>query len=147
MRPWQWFSYQPFTKNYQRHSIGHQLNASAEKHNIVVLKWHSTPGHQPSWITYDGSKIKLETKCCAPAQHKLCHVCLTLHTFHMPHPNSCPFSATNFKWVLVEWEEKLMQIPGCHCWFILLAYAQALLAERLLVQLSSLNWLPDPAPL
>lgn len=39
-----------------------------------------------------------------------------------------------------------MQIPGCHCGFILLAYAQASLNERLLVQLglSSLNWLPDP---
>ena len=39
-----------------------------------------------------------------------------------------------------------MQIPGCHCGFILLAYAQASLTERLLAQLglSSLNWLPDP---
>lgn len=35
---------------------------------------------------------------------------------------------------------------GCHCGFILLAYAQAALIERLLLQLglSSLNWLPDP---
>lgn len=39
-----------------------------------------------------------------------------------------------------------MQILGCHCGFILPAYAQASLAERLLAQLglSSLNWLPDP---
>lgn len=58
--PWQWFSCQPFTNNYRRHSIRHQLNAAAEKHNIVVLKWHSTPGNQPLWIT-SGGEIKLET--------------------------------------------------------------------------------------
>lgn len=38
--------------------------------------------------------------------------------------------------------------PGLaiHCGFILLAYAQASLTERLLAQLglSSVNWLPDP---
>lgn len=51
--------------------------------------------------------------------------------------------------MLVGWEEKLMQIPGCHCGFILLAYAQASLTERLLAQLglSSLNCLSDPPPL
>lgn len=66
-----------------------------------------------------------------------------------PHPNSCPCAAANFKRVLVGREGKLMQIQGCHCGFILLAYAQASLTERLLVQLglSSLNWLPDPPPL
>lgn len=65
------------------------------------------------------------------------------------HPNSRPCAAMNYKRVLVGWEEKLMQILGCHCGFILPAYAQASLTERLLVQLglSSLNWLPDPPPL
>lgn len=50
--------------------------------------------------------------------------------------------------MLVGWEEKLMQIPGCRCGFILLAYAQASLTERLLAQLglSSLNCLSDPPP-
>lgn len=60
-----------------------------------------------------------------------------------------PVLLPNFKRVLAGWEEKLMQILGCHCRFIVLAYAPASLAERLLLQLglSSLNWLPDPPPL
>lgn len=93
------------------------------------------------------SKIKLEIVLQLSISYAMFARLCTPPT--RPHPNSCPCAATNFKRVLVGWEEKLMQILGCHCGFILLAYAQASLAERLLVQLglSSLNWLSDPPPL
>lgn len=83
----------------------------------------------------------------ALAQHKLCHVCSTLHTSHAASAKTLvPGAAANFKRVLVGWEEKAHANPGCHCGFIPLARAQASLIERLLLQLGlgSLNWLPDP---